>query len=110
VIRRFRVEFADSAKSDIYDITEYVALAAGSYRTAARFVERIEDRCRRIGDAPHIGRTRDDLVFGLRTLPFEHSATIAYVIEKDLVRITNIFYGGRDFEALLRDGDAETSD
>jgi hypothetical protein len=27
---------------------------------------------------------------------------IAYVIEQDMVWITNIFYGGRDFEALLR--------
>jgi toxin ParE1/3/4 len=47
---------------------------------------------------------RDDLVPGLRTVPFEHRAVIAYVVENEIVRVTNIFYGGRDFEALLRKG------
>jgi toxin ParE1/3/4 len=27
---------------------------------------------------------------------------ITYVVDADVVRIINIFYGGRDFEALLR--------
>jgi hypothetical protein len=27
---------------------------------------------------------------------------IAYVVEQDTIRIINIFYGGRDFETLLR--------
>lgn len=105
MIRRLRVEFADSAKDDIYNITEHIALATGSYRTAAKFVVRIEARCDRIANAPRAGRRRDDLVPGLRTVPFEHSAVIAYIVENDAVRIINIFYGGRDFETLLR-GDA----
>ncbi|WP_363215994.1 hypothetical protein [Mesorhizobium sp.] len=41
---------------------------------------------------------------GLRTVPFEHSTVIAYVVEGDFVRIVNIFYGGRDYETLMRDG------
>lgn len=102
MIRRLPVEFADSAKDDIYNIVEYVALAAGSYRTAARFVARIEAKCLKIGDAPRAGRARDDLLPGLRTIPFEHSAVIAYVVEQNVIRVTNIFYGGRHFEALLR--------
>ncbi len=35
-------------------------------------------------------------------MPFEHSAVIAYQVEDDRVRITNIFYGGKDYEALYR--------
>jgi len=38
----------------------------------------------------------------LRTFPFEHSAVVAYTIEGECVWITNIFYGGRDYEALYR--------
>jgi toxin ParE1/3/4 len=48
------------------------------------------------------GIARDDLQPGLRTVPFEHSAVIAYVVEDDRVAITNVFYGGRDYEALYR--------
>jgi toxin ParE1/3/4 len=45
-------------------------------------------------------RPRDDLAPGLRTVPFERSAVIAYIVEGGAVQITNIFYGGRDYEAL----------
>ena len=31
---------------------------------------------------------------------------IAYKVEEDCVRVTNIFYGGRDYETLYRDGGA----
>jgi len=57
-----------------------------------------------IGNAPHGGRSRDDIMPGLRTVPFEHSAVIAYIVDDGLVCIVNIFYGGRDYEALMRDG------
>ena len=94
MISRLPVEFADSAKDDIYNITEYIALAAGSYRTAAKYVGRIEVKCQRIGDAPRAGRPRNDLLPGLRTVPFERSAVIAYVIEQDMIRIINVFTAG----------------
>lgn len=46
-------------------------------------------------------------MLGLRTVPFEHSAVICYLVEADEVLITNIFYGGQNFEAILR-GDPPT--
>ena len=73
-----------------------------SHTTAEGFVRRIVERCERIGDAPHGGRPRDDLEPGLRTVPFERSAVIAYKAEPGRVLVTNVFYGGRDFEALYR--------
>jgi toxin ParE1/3/4 len=37
----------------------------------------------------------------LRTVPFERKAVIAYRVT-NAVEITNVFYGGRDYEALYR--------
>ena len=37
---------------------------------------------------------------GLRTAPFEKRAVIAYLTADDTVDIINVFYGGRDYEAL----------
>ena len=109
MIRRLDVDYRPSARSDLADIFRFIVENGASVEVALKFVLRIEDRCQRIGEAPRGGRTRDDLLAGLRTVPFEHSAVIAYVIEQDTVWVTNIFYGGRDFEALLRnevsDGD-----
>jgi toxin ParE1/3/4 len=71
-----------------------------SHQIARRFINRIEDRCSRIGFVPRGGRPRDDLDPGLRTVPFEHSAIIADKVEGNRVDITNVFYGGRDYEAF----------
>ena len=63
-------------------------------------------RCRKTGNAARGGRRRDDLVPGLRIVPFERTAVIAYVVT-DKVEITNIFYGGRDYESLLGNEEGE---
>jgi toxin ParE1/3/4 len=67
-----------------------------------RYVGRIRESCKRIGDAPWAGKPRDDLWPGLRTSSFERRATIAYVIEQDRVRIARTFWGGRDVEGYYR--------
>ncbi|MER8526452.1 MULTISPECIES: type II toxin-antitoxin system RelE/ParE family toxin [unclassified Mesorhizobium] len=104
MIQRLEVDYRETARNDLADIFKHIIEAGGNPDIALKFVLRIEDRCRSIGNAPRGGRPRDDIAPGLRTVPFEHSAIIAYVVSDDLVRIVNIFYGGRDYETLMRDG------
>ena len=104
MIQRLEVEYRQSARDDLANIFRHIAEASGNPQIALKFVLRIEDRCQSIGNAPRGGRSRDDIAPGLRTVPFEHSAVIAYVSEGDAVYIINIFYGGRDYETLMRDG------
>ena len=103
-MRRTRVEYRPEAIADLKAIYRAVALASQSHRVASQFVQRMTARCRRIGDAPNGGRPRNDLSESLRTVPFEHSAVIAYRVGKT-VEILNVFYGGRDYEALYRNDD-----
>jgi toxin ParE1/3/4 len=99
-MKRLPVVLREEAVSDLFEIYRYIAEQSGFPEQAWRFVQRIQARCERIGDVPLGGRTRDDLSPGLRIVPFERSAVIAYLVEDDAVRVTNIFYGGRDYEAL----------
>jgi toxin ParE1/3/4 len=101
-MRRLEVRFGPEALDDLLWIYRFVHRAAGSPVTAHRYLTRIREKCRRIGDVPYGGRARDDPAPGLRTTPFEKSAVIAYEVEANCVRITNVFYGGRDYEALYR--------
>ena len=78
----------------------FIVEKSANEHVADKFIERIRNRCVRIEEVPRQGRPRDDLFEGLRTVPFEHSAVIAYIIDNDVVKITNVFYGGQDFEAL----------
>ncbi len=104
-MRSLPVEFRPEAQADLADIFRFVLNLSRNHDLAEGFVRRITDRCARIGGVPHGGRPRDDLATGLRTVPFERTAVIAYRVERDRVLVTNVFYGGRDVEALYR-GDA----
>ena len=106
-MKRLEVLVGPEADLDLSRIYRWVYETSCDPHVAARFLDRLIGRCQRIGDAPNGGRPRDDLEPGLRTVPFEHSAVIAYRVEADHVLITNVFYGGRDYEALYRDPPAQ---
>lgn len=105
-MRRLEVTYRPEARRELQQIYDYITEASGSHAVAERFVKRILARCRKIGDVPYGGRPRDDLQAGLRTVPFEKSAVIAYRIG-ETVDVTNIFYGGRNYEALYKDAPEE---
>ncbi|MBT9293116.1 type II toxin-antitoxin system RelE/ParE family toxin [Prosthecodimorpha staleyi] len=106
-MRRLKVSYRPESEADLLQIYRWVLDLSRSRAIARGFVRRIRDRCERIGNVPLGGRPRDDLEPGLRTVPFEKSAVIAYKVEADRVRITNVFYGGRDYEALYRGAPVE---
>lgn len=101
-VKRYKVTFREEALADILDIYRWVYEVSLDPVTAQRFTARLVATCEQIGNAPHGGRPRDDLLLGLRTVPFEKRAVIAYLVGDGLVDITNVFYGGRDYEALYK--------
>lgn len=101
-MRTLPVTFRPEALDDLEDAFLYTLEKSQHIGTAVGYAERIRARCLSIGDAPHGGRPRNDLFPGLRTIPFERSAVITYVVEDDRVRIFNIFVGGRDYETIMQ--------
>jgi toxin ParE1/3/4 len=101
-VKLYKVDYQESATEDIESIYRWIYKVSLDPVTAQRFTDRIWIACERIGDVPYGGRSRDDLWPGLRTMPFERSAVIAYRVLDDRVQIVNVFYGGRDYEALYR--------
>jgi toxin ParE1/3/4 len=83
---------ANSSRATIYDF-----IARDSPPAAIAFVRRIRDHCAKLAYMPERGPSRDDLVAGIRILPFERSAVMIYRIDKDTVRILRVLYGGRDY-------------
>lgn len=106
-MKRFRVTLRPSAAEDLAELARYIARKSGHPATALDYVRRIRRRCQAIGDVPNGGAARPDLGDGVRLVPFERSAVILYRVAGDIVEITNVFYGGRDFEAALRDKPAD---
>lgn len=96
----FDVVVTPHAVDDLDAIHRYVADHAGE-DVADAYLDRIEARCRSIGDAPLTGSPRDDLSIGLRTVPFERRATIAYTVADSRVTIQRVVHAGRDLASLF---------
>jgi toxin ParE1/3/4 len=79
---------------------------SGEAGVAIRYIRRIRDYCEKFAEFPERGTKRDDIRPGLRIIGFERRVTIAFTFDGDCVRIGRIFYGGRDYEALLGATDA----
>jgi len=95
------VYLPENAIAALTEIGGFIAETSGSVEAAMAFVDRIERRCHRIGDVPRGGIARPDLGDGIRMVPFERSAVILYRLTDDAVEIVNVFYGGRDYQAII---------
>ena len=99
----YRVTIASEAERDLENI--YRLISHDDPRAAIRFVQNLRSLCSSLSEMPHRGTPRDD---GIRTLPFQRRAVVACRVMRDVVVVTNIFYGGRDYEAILKSqGEAE---
>jgi toxin ParE1/3/4 len=88
------------AEDDLDEIWWYIA--QDNLTAADGFLDKIEEHCRTIARTPYIGRSRDELMPGLRSfaignylifyIPFEGGGGI------DVVRV---LHGARDIEALF---------
>lgn len=97
-----KVTLRQKAEADLNEIYEFIA--RDNPRAAYAFAARIREQCQALTNFPERGTRRDDLAPGLRVLGFERRVVIAFRVLPGRVQIVRIFYGGRDFEGLLKKG------
>lgn len=101
-----RIFLRPSARDDLADIARYIYEQSGSEDLAVGYVRRIRQWCDHLLVFPEAGRVRDDLRPGVRIVTFERRVVIAYMIlTGGDVEIGRFFYGGRDYEAIMRGQD-----
>ncbi|HEY0300776.1 MAG TPA: type II toxin-antitoxin system RelE/ParE family toxin [Rhizomicrobium sp.] len=103
-MKRYSVTFRPAAEGDLIDLYDYIAAEAGA-AVAGAYIGRIEAACLSLEAFPLRGTKRDDIRPGLRTMGFERRATIVFHVVRYEVVIIRVFYGGRDYEKLLRQPD-----
>lgn len=88
-----------SAEADLAEIWEYIA--RDSPENADSFVSRIFQTCQEsLAPSPHLGRPREELSPGLRSLNFEDYIIFYRPIENG-VEVVRVLHGRRDIEALF---------
>lgn len=98
--RRKDVVFSPEAEAQLVKLYGYIAVNA-SPAIAESYPGAIVERCERLGEMPLAGVARDDIRRGMRATFFRKRVVIAYSVVAKAV--LTIFYGGQDYESLLRE-------
>lgn len=104
-MKTYDVLLTPDAVQDLKDIYEYILDASGFPETAWNYIERLRDKCYNLQTAPLRGHKRDDLRKNVRIIALDKRAVAAFEVDEKThtVTILNIFYGGRDYDALMRE-------
>jgi toxin ParE1/3/4 len=104
--KHYTVVFTPDAEKQLDSLYVYIADHSGETR-ADDFVGGVVEECISLSRFPERGTKRNDVRPNLRTLGYARRVTIAFSVNSatNIVTIHGVFYGGRDFEQLLRDDD-----
>ena len=93
------IVWSADAEEDLFQIWSYLARQT-SQTIADRQIRTIRQACRRLGRLPYSGRTRDQLVPGIRSILIEPYVAF-YRVTNTNVEIVRVLPGRRDLEAVL---------
>jgi toxin ParE1/3/4 len=88
-------------KSELDDIWLYVATESASIDVASQIIDSITEQFVRLSKHPQLGRRRDDLRLGLRSITVG-SYIVIYRVEGSNVRILHVVHGRRDIKSAVR--------
>lgn len=100
----WRVVFSPEAQTQLLQLYRDIATNR-SPDIAASYTGAIVDYCESMRTIPYRGTMRDDVRPGLRITNYRKRAVIAFIADEGIVSILGVFYGGQDYEAILRDED-----
>lgn len=91
-----RLVYLSRATKNLRDIAHYIGVAAGRRSIGSAYVQKLRVRCLLLADLPGIvGRPRDDLVPGLRSVP-NGNYLIFFRYAGDRLEIVSIRHAARD--------------
>jgi toxin ParE1/3/4 len=95
-----RLRFSPQALRDLVEIGAYIEQDSPTY--AARFILRLEEHCDLVARRPLIGRVRDEVRPGLRSIRYNRYA-IFYRLIEDGIEIVRVIHNARDLEQAMRE-------
>ncbi len=103
-MKRYRVVFTPRAERQLDKLYSFIADQGGAAR-ADEFVGGIVADCLSLSTFPERGMRRDDIRPDMRVKGYKRRVSIAFSVDdgSGIVVIHGAFYGGQDFEQLLRD-------
>ena len=98
----FKRPLAQADLDAIWDYTE----ECSSQEQAADFLRKLYAKMQTIARSPYIGRTRDELLPGLRSFPFKEYLIFYYPL-KNGIEVVRVLGGRRDIERIFHENEEE---
>jgi toxin ParE1/3/4 len=98
--KKLIVELAPNAELNLIEIEDYISGKAGS-AIAVSVVDLLLETCASLQTMPRIGRAREDIAPGIRSLA-AGKYVIYYRIKARSIEILRIWHGHRDTSALRK--------
>jgi len=98
---RYAVVFTPEAQEQLAAIYRHIA-AAASPAIAERYVGAVITYCEGLQTFPLRGTCRDDIRPGLRVTNYKKRVAVAFCVDAETVSIIGVFYGGKDYEVVLK--------
>jgi toxin ParE1/3/4 len=96
-VKRYAVVWRRQARDDLLALYDWIAERAGA-DVAFEYTSRIEAHAARLTEFPQRGTPRDDLVPGMRTIPYRRRTIIAYRVSGDDVEILRLVHAGQGWD------------
>ena len=90
--------FSPASRRDLCEILNYIA--RDNPQAAAEFIDKLEEKCRRLADIPEMGFHRDDLAPKLRAWPVGNYV-IFYRSCDGGIEVVRVIHGARDLGKLF---------
>jgi toxin ParE1/3/4 len=100
--REFRL--TEPAIRDIEEIADYIAKQSGLVESEL-FLNKLDVKFAKITQFPDLGRKRDEILFGIRSLSLDSYLILYMPIGQD-VEIFRVISGYRDLSTLFSDSDS----
>ena len=97
-MNKLKLTISARAVEDLSDIWGHIAL--DSVKAADSFVEKLHRECQRLAQTPELGRPRDELIAGLRSLSHK-GYVIFYTIGKKDLAIIRVLNGCMDIDSMF---------
>jgi toxin ParE1/3/4 len=94
-LKHYRVVWHRKARADLLALYDWIAEQADP-DTAFDYTSKIEAHAAKLAQFPDRGTPRDELVPGMRTIPYRRRTVIAYRVLEGELEILAIVHGGRD--------------
>ena len=92
---------SEASNLDLERIADYLGSNYG-LANSERFIDGITSRLKHLAQFPRIGRSREEMAKGLRSLPYE-KYLILYKVDERSIKVVRVVSGYQDLSMLFND-------